>query len=155
MGKEIERKFLVIGSGYRRLARPVFCRQGYLSTTKSRTVRVRIKIDKAVLTIKGASKGITRTEYEYEIPLADAEHILKEMCKNLIIEKQRYEFTIDKINWCVDEFEGDNNGLILAEAEVEDENQLVSLPEWIGAEVSDDNRYYNVSLVDNPYKNWK
>jgi adenylate cyclase len=155
MGKEIERKFIVEGTGYRRLAEPVAIRQGYLSTNSSRAVRVRIKADKAMLTIKGTSDGIVRDEFEYEIPLADAEQMLKGMCVKSIIEKKRYEFKIDGLDWCVDEFEGQNEGLILAEVELENARQQVNPPEWTGKEVSDRPEYFNCSLVNNPYCNWK
>lgn len=108
-----------------------------------------------MLTIKGTTNGITRTEYEYEIPLADAEHILQELCKKPIIVKQRYEFIIDGLDWCVDEFQGQNQGLIVAEVEIENENQQITLPDWVAEEVSDRPEYFNCSLVDRPYNSWK
>ncbi|MBN1795674.1 MAG: CYTH domain-containing protein [Sedimentisphaerales bacterium] len=155
MAKEIERKFLVKDDVYHRLAKPILYRQGYIATDKDRIVRVRTKQDKATLTVKGPTNVITRTEYEYEIPMADAEHILMELCKKPIIEKYRYKFIIDGLSWSVDEFTGENEGLVVAEVNLTDENQPVNLPDWIGDEVSDKPEYSNSSLVNKPYSSWK
>lgn len=154
MAKETERKFLVNNNGYRRLAEPVLYRQGYLSTEKQRIVRVRTKGDKATLTVKGITNGITRTEYEYEIPFGEAEHILMELSEKPIVEKNRYKFKIDDLLWSVDEFLGDNDGLIIAEVHLQDELQQINLPEWIGDEVSYKPEYFSSSLVNNPYNSW-
>src|SRR5262245_40311836 len=132
MPKEIERKFLVKGDGWRRQAAGKRYRQGYLSTVKERQVRVRTAGDKAVITVKGISRGSTRSEYEYEIPTADANEILDHLCEKPLIEKTRYRIPIGDVVWEVDEFSGENAGLIVAEVELQSEDQAVSLPDWIG-----------------------
>ncbi len=154
MGTEIERKFLVEGDAWRGLAEGVRYRQGYLSTVRERTVRVRTVNDKGYLTIKGASRGLTRSEYEYEIPVADADAMLDTLCQRPLIEKTRYKIQIGALVWEVDEFEGENAGLSIAEVELESEGQSVDLPEWVGREVSDDPRYYNANLIAHPYSTW-
>ncbi len=154
MGKEIERKFLVSGDAWRELAEGTRYRQGYLSTVKERTVRVRTINAKGYLTVKGVSKGITRVEFEYEIPLADANALLDDLCERPLIEKTRYKIPLGDFTWEVDDFDGENKGLILAEVELQDENQSVEIPPWIGAEVSDDPRYFNANLIRNPYCKW-
>ncbi|HHJ53342.1 MAG TPA: CYTH domain-containing protein [Caldithrix abyssi] len=154
MGKEIERKYLVKGDSWKELARGVMYRQGYLSTVKERVVRVRTIDDKGYLTIKGISKGISRLEFEYEIPLEDANKMLDELCERPLIEKARYKIEYGGLVWEVDEFFGDNEGLILAEVELSDENQHIELPDWIGEEVSGDPRYFNSNLIKHPYKEW-
>ncbi len=154
MGKEIERKYLVKGDSWKALARGVMYRQGYLSTVKERVVRVRTIDDKGYLTIKGISKGISRLEFEYEIPLEDANKMLDELCERPLIEKARYKIEYGGLVWEVDEFFGDNEGLILAEVELSDENQHIELPDWIGEEVSGDPRYFNSNLIKHPYKEW-
>jgi adenylate cyclase len=154
MGKEIERKFLVAGDAWRGLAQGTRYRQGYLSTVKERTVRVRSVGSKAYLTIKGITKGISRTELEYEIPLRDADTLLEELCERPLIEKDRYRIPVAGLTWEVDEFFGDNAGLILAEVELQEEGQAFHKPDWVGKEVSDDPRYYNANLIANPYRNW-
>ena len=154
MGQEIERKFLVKGDGWRALDDGVVYRQGYLSTVKERTVRIRIINDKAYLTVKGVTQGISRVEYEYEIPVMDANEMLDELCERPLIEKTRYTISIGGHIWEIDEFDGENRGLILAEVELSSEDQAVNLPDWIGAEVSDDPRYYNANLIANPFIKW-
>jgi len=154
MGKEIERKFLVKGNAWRRLATGILYRQGYLSIVKERTVRVRIIGTKGFLTIKGITVGATRTEFEYEIPVKDANIMLDELCERPIIEKNRYKINHAGLIWEIDEFAGENKGLIIAEVELDDETQKVQLPEWIGEEVTDDPRYFNVNLIKKPYKSW-
>jgi adenylate cyclase len=154
MAKEIERKFLVRDKRYRQLAEPISYRQGYLSTDKERIVRVRIEGDKAYLTVKGTTDGITRIEYEYEIPPAEAEHILDELCKKPIIEKDRYKIEYNGVVWEVDEFHGPNEGLVVAEVHLKREDQKLSIPEWIGEEVSHEPKYFNSNLVQNPYNKW-
>lgn len=155
MAKEIERKFLVTNQDWKKEATGTLYRQGYLSSVKERTVRVRIINDKAFMTVKGANSGITRLEFEYEIPLADATIMLDSLVEKPIIEKKRYKIKQDQLTWEVDEFLGDNVGLIVAEIELENEQQTFTKPAWIGQEVSDDQRYYNSNLVLHPYKNWK
>jgi adenylate cyclase len=155
MAKEIERKFLVKGDSWRSLAKGKRYRQGYLSTVKERTVRVRTAGDKGYITVKGINVGATRSEYEYEIPLADANEILDHLCERPLIEKTRYRIpTVGDLTWEVDEFESANRGLITAEVELTDENQPVPLPAWIGEEVTGDPRYYNSNLVAHPFSQW-
>ena len=123
MGKEIERKFLLKDNSWRSLAQGTRYRQGYLSSTKERVVRVRTIDDKGFLTIKGVTAGATRTEYEYEIPVDDSEAMLDELCEKPLIEKKRYKIDFDGLTWEVDEFFGENHGLIVAEVELESEDQ--------------------------------
>ena len=154
MGQEIERKFLVKGEAWRALARGVAFRQGYLSTTQQRTVRVRIAGETGYLTIKGPSIGASRSEFEYKIPLADAEAMLDDLCERPLIEKTRFAIPVDDVVWEVDEFEGENKGLIVAEVELSAEDQAVDLPDWVGEEVTGDSRYFNSNLIAKPYKDW-
>jgi CYTH domain-containing protein len=155
MGTEIERKFLLTGDEWRTMAAGVVYCQGYLCLEKDSTVRVRIAGDKAFLTIKGKSSGISRMEYEYPIPLEDARVMLAELCARPIIEKKRYRITFQGFVWEVDEFSGENEGLLVAEIELEEEGQEFEKPSWIGEEVSSDRRYANANLVRNPYSTWK
>jgi len=154
MAQEIERKFLITGEAWRELANGTTYRQGYLSTVKERTVRVRTIDDKGFLTIKGITVGATRAEYEYEIPASDANEMLDDLCEQPIIEKNRYKVSLDGLIWEIDEFDGVNAGLIVAEVELESENQEFTKPEWIGEEVSNDPRYFNSNLIANPYTTW-
>jgi len=154
MNMEIERKFLVEGDSWRNISKGLFYRQGYLSLIKENIVRVRTVGQKGFLTIKGPARGISRPEYEYEIPLEEAEVMLEHLCERPIIEKYRHRIEYDNIIWEVDEFLGENAGLILAEVELKDEKDMLSLPEWIGREVSYDQRYFNANLVKKPYKYW-
>ncbi len=154
MATEIERKFLVKGEQWRSLATGTVYRQGYLSTKKGCTVRVRLMGDQGYLTIKGLSQGISRAEYEYPIPAKDAQEMLDNLCEPPLIEKTRYKIEIAGLIWEVDEFAGENQGLIVAEVELPDENQTIELPDWIDQEVSDDSRYYNVNLAQHPYSQW-
>jgi len=153
MGKEIERKFLVKGDAWRALAKGVGYRQGYLSTVKERTVRVRTMGDKGYLTIKGVTIGASRLEFEYEIPIADANPLL-EMCEQPLVEKARYKIPQGAFTWEIDEFAGVNQGLIVAEIELPSEDQEFSRPEWIGAEVTGDPRYFNSNLIAHPFTKW-
>jgi len=153
MGKEIERKFLVTGTGWKELADGILYRQGYLNSRKERVVRARTMGDKAALTIKGITVGATRLEFEYEIPLDDCRQLL-ELCEQPLIEKTRYKITIGGLVWEVDEFHGVNDGLTVAECELESEDQQIDKPEWVGAEVTGDPRYYNSNLITNPYSTW-
>ena len=157
MTTEIERKYLVHPKVWQQAkanAEYSHLSQGYLSLEAERTVRIRIKKELALLTIKGKSQGISRLEFEYQIPLNDGLALLK-ICQGSIIEKKRYLLHYDQLTWEVDEFEGDNAGLIVAEVELESENQTFALPPWIKEEVSDDQRYYNSNLVQKPFKNWE
>lgn len=154
MGKEIERKFLVKNDRWRGLARGVTYRQGYLSTDKERTVRVRTIENEGFLTIKGVTTGATRNEYEYTIPVEDANEILDQLCQRPLIEKRRYKIENAGFLWEVDEFSGENQGLIIAEVELNNEQERIELPEWIGEEVTSDTRYYNANLIAHPYSKW-
>jgi CYTH domain-containing protein len=154
MGKEIERKFRVTTDEYKKLAEPVYYQQGYLTSEPGKTVRVRIAGEKAFLTLKGKSSGISRSEYEYEIPVCDAEEMLANLACSPIIKKYRYKIPFGKHIWEVDKFLGDNEGLIVAEIELSAEDEAFEKPDWIGDEVSYDKRYYNSRLSLNPYKNW-
>ncbi|WMX13071.1 CYTH domain-containing protein [Aureispira sp. CCB-E] len=156
MGVEIERKYLVQLEAWEKAKSQATCMelsQGYLSLDPARTVRIRIQKEQALLTIKGKSQGISRVEFEYTIPLAEGMELLK-ICQGSIIRKKRYVLTVNDLTWEVDEFEGDNVGLILAEVELDTENQSIELPLWIQEEVSHDQRYFNSNLVLHPFKNW-
>ena len=154
MGKEIERKFLIEGDAWRSLARGIKYRQGYLNSVKERVVRVRTIDDKGFLTVKGITTGATRMEFEYEIPVADANAMLDELCERHLIEKKRYKIEFRGFIWEVDEFFGENQGLIVAEVELESEDQRYEKPEWIGDELTGDPKYFNSNLVQNPYLKW-
>ncbi len=153
MAQEIERKYLVKGTSWREGAQGTLYRQGYLAKDAGRTVRVRVAGDSAFLTIKGRTNDVSRAEYEYAIPLADA-HDLLAFCEGPLVEKTRYKISHGGRVWEVDVFHGDNEGLIMAEVELESEDAAISLPDWAGAEVSHDARYYNSSLSRHPYKSW-
>ena len=154
MGREIERKFLVIGDGWRGRATATAIRQGYLCSEKTRSVRVRIAGDRGTLTIKGTAVGAARAEYEYEIPVGEAQELLDRLCEQPLIEKTRY-VVVDAGNvWEIDVFAGDNAGLIVAEVELEDEGQHVDLPAWIGEEITGDPRYLNANLFKHPFSRW-
>lgn len=155
MAKEIERKFLVQGDRWRDLATGVHYRQGYLLREKTgKTIRVRIIGDQALLTIKGQTTGLTRLEFEYPIPLTDAMEMLEKLGDRPQIEKQRHRIPMGDFVWEVDEFLGENTGLIVAEIELNDEAQSFPKPEWISVEVTHASRYFNASLVDYPYSQW-
>jgi adenylate cyclase len=154
MGMEIERKFLVNGESWRHGATGQRIRQGYLCSSADRAVRVRVAGDRAFLTIKGAQHGASRHEYEYDIPIGDATEMLEQLCERPLIEKMRHHLTVDGREWVVDEFEGENAGLTVAEVEFEEEGQAIALPDWAGAEVTEEPRYLNVNLVRHPYRLW-
>ncbi len=155
MGTEIEKKFLITNNDWRDLGSGESYCQGYLNSEKGRTVRVRTINDRGILTIKGPNVGGTRLEYEYDIPIDEAREILRELCHKPLIEKIRYKIPFEGFIWEVDEFLGENEGLIFAEIEFSYEGQKFTKPPWIGKEVTGDNRYYNANLVSNPYSNWK
>jgi len=154
MSIEIERKFLLRNDAWRTLGQGTTYRQGYLSVEPARSVRVRLAGAQAWLTIKGKSEGISRQEYEYEIPVEDAIHMLDHLCQQPLIEKVRYRIHLDGLCWEVDEFSGANRGLIMAEVELDHPDQAVNLPDWIGEEVTGDPRYYNAAMVANPFTTW-
>lgn len=154
MGVEIERKFLLTGERWRTLGTPVLLRQGYLSSDPGRVVRVRVDGQHAYLTIKGRSEGATRGEWEYPIPLDEANELLERLCEKPLIEKTRRQISFRGNTWEVDEFLGANQGLVVAEIELTSEDQPFDKPDWIGEEVTHDPRYYNSSLVRKPFSSW-
>lgn len=154
MAVEIERKFLVIDDRWRETAPGILFRQGYLSVAPDRTVRVRLEGEIGKLTIKGRTEGISRREYEYQIPRQEAVELLDNLCLRPLIEKTRYRVEHDGMIWEIDQFYGANEGLIIAEIELESEDTQVTLPDWIGLEVSGNPRYYNSSLVAAPFTEW-
>lgn len=156
MATEIERKFLVAGEGWRNHPQSdggVRYTQGYLNRDKARTVRVRVAGAQGWLTIKGQNQGATRAEFEYPIPLADAQTLLS-LCDGPLIDKTRHTLTEGSTVWEVDEFHGDNAGLVVAEVELAAEDQPFARPDWLGAEVTHDPRYFNSSLIAKPYCRW-
>jgi adenylate cyclase len=155
MPSEIEHKYLVRREAWKPSTAGVLYRQGYLSSAKERAVRVRIAGDKAFLTVKGLTTGLTRLEFEYPIPITDAAIMLDELCEQPLIEKTRYCEEYQGHRWEIDEFHGENAGLIIAEIEVSNAAERFAVPPWAAAEVSDDSRYFNSNLGLNPYKNWK
>ncbi|KFC66092.1 Adenylate cyclase [Devosia sp. LC5] len=148
MAQEIERKFLVAGDGWRTLATSsALLKQGYLSSNAKATVRVRSKDDRrAALTLKGVARGLSRAEYEYEIPIEDARELLA-MAEPHVLEKRRHIVPFGGLIWEIDVFEGRHIGLVIAEVELESEDQAVLLPDWVGTDVSTDERYFNASLA--------
>lgn len=154
MAQEIERKFLVANDGWRPGASGVLMRQGYIPTQDKRTVRVRLAGDRAYLTLKGPVVGLVRSEFEYPIPVEDAQTILDTLCQPPLIQKYRYRIPQGDVVWEVDEFLADNAGLILAEVELQTPEQAITLPPWIGPEVSGDPRYFNSNLARHPFQQW-
>ena len=155
MGKEIEKKVLITNDDWRKDASGKPYCQGYLNSEKGRTVRIRTINERGILTIKGPNADGVRLEYEYDIPLADAKEMLERLCHKPLIEKTRYKIDFAGFIWEVDEFKGDNEGLLFAEIELEESSQEFTKPPWIGKEVTDDARYYNANLVTNPFSKWK
>jgi CYTH domain-containing protein len=153
MATEIERKFLVKGDSWKDLGQEVLYRQGYLPTEDGVTVRVRLVGDRGFLTIKGVSTGYSRSEYEYSIPVEEAQEMLDNLCDRPLIEKIRYKISQGDLIWEVDEFLGENQGLVIAEVELQAEDQIIDLPDWIDREVSDP-KYFNANLVKHPYTQW-
>ena len=155
MGVEIERKFLVRNRDwFARIYSSARIRQGYLVNERDLSVRVRTAGNEAWLTIKGPARGMSRPEFEYPIPRADAEQMLNNLCRKPLIEKTRYWLHHDDHTWEVDVFEGDNAGLVIAEVELGTTDEAVDLPPWAGTEVTDDPRYLNANLVTRPYRQW-
>ncbi len=155
MGTEIEKKFLLTDQSWQGLAVGKNYCQGYLNSEKGRTVRVRIVGDQGILTIKGQNINGVRPEFEYTIPIHDAREMLDLLCHKPLIEKIRYCIPFSGFIWEVDEFKGENEGLLMAEIELEHVGQEFEKPPWIGREVTGDTRYYNANLVRNPYSAWK
>lgn len=154
MGQEIERKFLVVGDGWRSLGTGKFYSQGYIPTENHTTVRVRVAGDQGYLTIKGKTQGIRRQEFEYAIPRDQAQEMLETLCDRPLITKIRYTIPHGDHLWEVDEFQGENQGLIVAEVELRDPEETFECPPWLGEEVSHDPRYYNLSLSQYPFSQW-
>jgi len=155
MGTEIERKFLTTNNNWKHLpSQKADYTQGYFATNKDCSIRVRVTEDAASINIKSATLGIYRSEFDYPIPVNDARELLGTLCIHPLIEKTRYKILYDNHTWEVDVFSGENEGLIVAEIELKSIDEEFTKPDWIGEEVSDDPRYYNVCLVERPYKNW-
>lgn len=155
MGIEIERKFLVKNDQWRKsVVSDAVMKQGYVANQTNASVRVRIASGKAHLNIKSSTIGIKRAEFEYEIPLEEAEEILAQIAEQPFIDKTRYKVKCGEHIWELDIFEGANRGLIVAEIELNSEDEAFELPEWAGDEVSGDPKYYNVSLVNHPFNQW-
>ncbi|WP_455216663.1 CYTH domain-containing protein [Kaarinaea lacus] len=155
MATEIERKFLLRDDSWRKeVNQGDRIRQGYLAGSEKSSIRVRISGNKANINIKSATLGMTRQEYEYDIPLPEANEILDTLCEGPLIEKTRYHVQHGDHLWEVDEFYGDNQGLVVAEIELNNLDEHFERPDWLGEEVSDDTRYYNVCLVKHPFKDW-
>jgi CYTH domain-containing protein len=154
VGEEIERKFLVVGNSWREQATSTPYRQGFLSIDPERTVRVRAAGTRGSITIKGKTVGARRAEFDYEIPLRDADQMLDTLCKRPLIEKVRYRLIVDRHTWEIDVFERDNAGLVVAEIELQHEDEPFDKPDWVGDEVTGDARYFNSSLVVKPYRSW-
>lgn len=154
VGTEIERKFLLRNDGWRAGVTGTMYRQGYLNSAKERTVRIRTVGDKAFLTIKGITVGATRAEYEYPIPFDECNAMLDTLAEKPLIEKKRYKIKRGDLTWEIDEFFGDNKGLVVAEVELQSESQAFDKPDWVGDEVSGDPRYFNSNLIKHPYTRW-
>jgi CYTH domain-containing protein len=154
MGKEIERKFLVSPCALEHLKDGVLYKQGYLSSVPQRTVRIRICNGKGYITVKGIAKGAVRSEYEYEIPVDDANEMLDTLCEKPIIEKIRFIYNFKGFTWEVDKFLGENEGLVTAEIELLHESECFEKPYWITEEVTHEPRYFNSNLIKFPYKYW-
>ncbi len=154
MGIEIERKFLVKSDEWKSLGNRIFYQQGYLLIDKKRTIRIRTINDKGFITIKGPANGISRSEFEYEIPVEEARVIQETLCEKPLIKKYRTKIELNNFTWEVDEFIDENEGLVIAEVELENENQKIYIPNWIGEEVTGDMKYYNSMLTKNPFTTW-
>ena len=154
MSVEIERKFLVVNDQWKTQGNRISIRQGYLSSHPDRIVRVRIQDAEALLTIKGRTIGVTRGEWEYPIPLEDAQRFLDTLCEQPLIEKNRYRIPYEGLLWEVDEFFGENSGLVVAEIELLTEDQVFKKPNWVGDEVTHDSRYANANLLRHPFTRW-
>jgi adenylate cyclase len=154
MAIEIERKFLVKDDRWRSLGSGKAYSQGYIPTQNQTTVRIRVAGEQGFITIKGSSVGCARSEFEYPIPIADAREMLATLCVPPLIEKTRYRVEWEGLTWEIDEFAGENQGLIVAEVELNEVNQAIALPDWIGEEVTQDPRYYNSNLAKHPFQQW-
>jgi adenylate cyclase len=155
MAKEIERKYLVKTAAWTPLCEGIHFKQGYLNSQKERVVRVRIEGTKAKLTIKGLTTGVTRSEFEYPLPVEDAAILLDQLCEKPLIDKHRHVEEHGGRRWEIDVFHGDNEGLVVAEIELASETDVPEVPAWAGDEVSSDPRYFNSNLLKNPYNTWQ
>jgi adenylate cyclase len=156
MAEVIERKFLIANDAWReKVGREMRMRQGYFAGGRRCSMRVRSNGQRAWINLKSRESGMRRLEFEYEIPIGDAEVMLKKLCEGALIDKTRFWVEDRGHTWEVDVFHGENSGLIIAEVELASITEVVELPEWIGEEVTDDVRYYNVSLVENPFSRWR
>lgn len=154
MAKEIERKYLVKLDAWKPQTEGTHFKQGYLNAQKERVVRVRIEGTKAKLTIKGITTGVTRSEFEYSIPVEDAALLLDNLCEQPLIDKHRHKELHHGKTWEIDVFHGENQGLVVAEIELSSEDEKIVLPDWVGEEVSSDPRYFNSNLLKHPFKSW-
>ena len=154
MAIEIERKFLVKEKPFSIAKRSLKINQGYIINEKSKVIRVREKGDDYFLTIKGNNIGISRLEYDFPISKEDAKELIFHFCNTTLIEKTRHYIEHEEHTWEVDEFHGKNNGLIVAEIELESEDEKFEKPDWVGEEVTQDDRYYNMNLAIHPYTSW-
>ena len=154
MGMEIERKFLVDKNKLPHLANGYTIKQGYVQTQDYTTVRIRIRDTQGFLTIKSKNKGASRLEFEYPIPLLDAQEMLTHICQDTLVEKTRYLIPYDGHTWELDIFKGLNEGLIIAEIELNGEDETFTLPNWVTTDVTDDVRYFNSNLLHTPYNTW-
>ncbi len=155
MNIEIERKFLVLNDSYKASATPHRIAQGYICNASDRVVRIRCYDQRAFITLKDATVGFARHEFEYEIPVDDARQMLDTMCMRPIIDKTRYCLPQGDLCWEIDEFHGENEGLVVAEIELPSKETKFEKPAFIGREVTGDERYYNSNLIKNPFKNWE
>lgn len=156
MGIEIERKFLLKDDSWQKEAKDLLVlRQGYIKNSVEKVVRIRTSNKRGFITVKGKTENLSRLEYEYEIPFSDAEEMLDSLCEKPLIEKKRFLIHHRGFNWSVDKFLGLNLGLVVAEIELETEEQPFELPPWTGQEVTWDPRYFNSNLIENPYSTWK
>lgn len=158
MAIEIERKYLVnldlLIATQGELPRGITIKQAYIATADNTVVRIRVAGEKAFITLKGENNGLTRTEFEYPIPLIDAKAMIEQLCQGPIIDKTRYLIAVAGHTWELDIFHGDNLGLIIAEIELASENEAFERPDWVTQEVSAQIKYYNSSLIDSPYSSW-
>jgi len=154
MGVEIEHKFLVNKTLLPKLTNGYIIKQGYIQTVGVNTVRVRLQNKEAFLTLKSSSKGCSRLEFEYAVPLEDAEQMLENLCQKPFVDKTRYLIEHEGHTWELDVFEGENKGLIVAEIELKSEDETFSLPHWVTQNVTSDKRYANSNLIKHPYLNW-
>ena len=155
MAVEIERKYLVVNDKWKPFVESeAAMKQGYLATVANASIRVRVAKGRAYLNIKSATVGIRRAEYEYEIPLQDGEEMLANLTSGSVIDKVRYKVRCGDHVWDLDLFHGDNSGLMVAEVELDSEDESFEMPQWAGEEVSGDVKYYNSSLVKHPYCDW-